>query len=130
MNETAPTDPTPDARTPRADKVDLEHVNPLQQAVIDRARAAGERGKWLPEISAAQWVVSILIALVVVYGIFSVVDAGLTAFQKFAEVAMQPAAPPADAPPAPAVDITQPVPIILVPESGNPAEAPPPPPPN
>lgn len=105
--------------------MDLEHVNPLQQAVIERARAAGSRDKWLPEISIPQWILSVLVALLIVYGIFKVVDGGLTAFQKFAEVALRPS--PAETPPAPEIDLTQPVPIILVPEG---ASAPPPPAPS
>lgn len=124
MNTTASPDPTTDARPQAGEQVDLEHVNPLQQAVIERARAAETRGKWLPGISTPQWIVSALVAVAVVYGIFKIADNGLAAFQKFAEVYMRSnTQPAADLPAAPEVDLTQPVPIILVPESGG---APPP----
>jgi len=116
---------------PAGSRVDLDHVNPLQQAVIDRARAAGERGKWLPEMTITQGIISVLIAIVVVYGIFRAVDKGLEAFQRFAEVSMESGQqqPAQESTAAPEVDVTQPVPIILVPEDAPPETSPPPAPP-
>lgn len=126
MNETAPTDSTPSSAHRPGGRVDLDTVNSLQRAVMERARAEGLKGQWLPNMSTAQWIVSGIIAVVFVAGIFRVVDGGLTAFQKFTEVYSQSNPPPETAPPvAPAVDLTQPVQIILVPQAPEPAISPP-----
>ena len=107
----------------RAHRVDLDHVNVMQQAILERVQRANERGAWLPRITPLQWLVSGIIALILVAGIFNVVDAGLTAFQKFAEVAMRPDPAPSAEPRAP-VDPSEPVAIMVVPDTA-PAAAPP-----
>ena len=125
MQDTVPSEPAPRATGENKNlpggSLDLENVNPLQQAILQRVRDAEARGSWLPKMSAAQWIVSTLIAIVLVAGIFNVVDAGLTAFQKFTEVSMgsgpaPPAEPVADET-TPAVDVTKPLAVIVVPES-------------
>jgi hypothetical protein len=120
MNETAPQEPTPEApdgeMQARADRVDLDNVNVMQQAILERVQRANQRGSWLPRITPLQWLVSGIIALILVAGIFNVVDAGLTAFQKFAEVAMK-APPETQAEPAQSVDASQPLAIMVIPES-------------
>lgn len=116
MNETAPTDSTATSAHRPGGRVDLDTVNSLQLAVMERARAEGMKGQWLPNMSTAQWIVSGIVALIFVAGIFRVVDGGLTAFQKFTEVYTQGVPEPPAAPaPLPEVDLTKPVPIILVP---------------
>ncbi|MEQ1581175.1 MAG: hypothetical protein ABL964_11320 [Steroidobacteraceae bacterium] len=109
----------------RADRVDLDNVNVMQQAILERVQRANQRGSWLPRITPLQWVVSGIIALILVAGIFNVVDAGLTAFQKFAEVAMKPP-PETQAAPAPPVDVSQPLAIMVIPEGAPAAESQPP----
>ena len=119
-NESAPAAAPGDKNAPGG-SLDLENVNPLQQAILQRVRDAQARERWLPEMSVAQWIVSAFIAIVLVAGIFNVVDAGLTAFQKFTEVSMgsrsSPPAEPVAAEATPAVDVTKPFAVILVPES-------------
>ncbi len=122
MNETASSDSTSASGERHGGSVDLDTVNPLQLAVMERARAEGTKGQWLPNMSTAQWIVSGIIALVFVTGIFRVVDGGLTAFQKFTEVYSQSNPAPEAPPPAPEVDLSQPVQIILVPRSPAPAD--------
>jgi hypothetical protein len=134
MNESTPRDSEafPADAAPKGGSVDLATVNVLQQAILQRVRDADARGRWLPQISRTQWIVSAVIALVIVAGIFNVVDAGLRAFQKFAEVSMQsrqqPAPQPVTAEPAPPVDVSAPFIVTLVPESTptTPASASPP----
>ncbi|MEY4933538.1 MAG: hypothetical protein RLZZ403_1858 [Pseudomonadota bacterium] len=126
MNETAPQDPprpAPDGETQaRRDRVDLDHVNVMQQAILERVQREHQRGSWLPRITPLQWALSAVIAAILVAGIFSVVDAGLTAFQRFAEVAMRPQPAPAVEPVQP-VDVSQPFTIMVVPESAPAAES-------
>ncbi len=130
MNEPAPrrikTVPPAPPPQPLGGSLDLENVNPLQLAVLERARAAEKRGHWLPEITRAQWVLSAVVAVIIVAAIFKVVDGGLTAFQKFTEVyAKGNGNEPAPAAEAPPVDLTAPLAIILVPEnSAAPSPAP------
>ena len=107
----------------RGDRVDLDNVNVMQQAILERVQRANQRDSWLPRITPMQWVVSGIIALILVAGIFNVVDAGLTAFQKFAEVAMRPDPTPAAAPQAP-IDPSEPVAIMVVPEAIPASESP------
>lgn len=120
MNEPAPrrikTVPPAPPPQPLGGSLDLENVNPLQLAVLERARAAEKRGHWLPEITRAQWVLSAVVAVIIVAAIFKVVDGGLTAFQKFTEVYAKGNEPAAPAEPPP-VDLTAPLAIILVPEN-------------
>ncbi len=106
----------------RGDRVDLENVNLMQQAILERVQRANQRGTWLPRITPLQWLVSGIIALILVAGIFNVVDAGLTAFQKFAEVAMRPQPAQETAPQQP-VDVSEPFAIMVVPESSPPPES-------
>lgn len=107
----------------RGDRVDLDRVNVMQQAILERVQREHQRGHWLPRITPLQWVLSAIIAVVLVAGIFNVVDAGLTAFQKFAEVAMRPQPAPADEPAQP-VDVSEPFAIMVVPDSVPAAESP------
>ena len=122
MNETAPQEPPLDASDekmrPRGDRVDLDNVSLMQQAILDRVRHSHQRGAWLPRITPLQWVVSAVIAVILVAGIFNVVDAGLTAFQKFAEAATRPQPAQAAEPQAP-VDASEPIAIMVVPESAG-----------
>jgi hypothetical protein len=118
---------------PRADRVDLDNVNVMQQAILERVRRAQQRGQWLPRITPLQWLLSAIVAVILVAGIFNVVDAGLTAFQKFAEVAMRPDPEPAPEAVRP-VDPSEPVAIMVVPDTSvvpdngpaGPGSAPPP----
>lgn len=116
-----PTQPTTEAP---GGQLDLEHVNSLQRAVAERASREDERERWQPQMTPLQWAVSLAVAAVVVFGIFTMVDNGLRAFQMFMDVyTRQDAAPPEP----PQVDVTQPIPVIVVPagmqgDSGVPAE--------
>jgi hypothetical protein len=107
----------------RGDRVDLDNVNVMQQAILERVQQANRRGSWLPRITPLQWLFSGIIALILVAGIFNVVDAGLTAFQKFAEVTMRPQ-PAGQAAPQQPVDVSEPLAIMLVPESSPAPESP------
>jgi hypothetical protein len=122
MNETAPQEPHLDASDEemraRADRVDLDNVNVMQQAILERARQSHQRGAWLPRITPLQWVVSAVIAVILVAGVFNVVDAGLAAFQKFAEAVTRPQPAQAAEPQAP-VDASEPIAIMVVPESAG-----------
>ncbi len=126
MNETAPQDPPRPAQDgetqARRDRVDLDHVNVMQQAILERVQREHQRGTWLPRITPLQWALSAVIAAILVAGVFSVVDAGLTAFQKFTEVAMRPQPAPAVEPVQP-VDVAQPFTIMVAPESAPAAES-------
>ena len=106
----------------RGDRVDLDRVNVMQQAILERVQREHQRGAWLPRITPLQWVLSAVIAVILVAGIFNVVDAGLTAFQKFAEVAMKPQPAPAADTAQPA-DESEPIAIMVVPESVPAAES-------
>jgi len=122
MNEPEPQAPTPAGEMrARGDRVDLDNVNVMQQAILERVQRAHQRGEWLPRITPLQWALSVIVALVLVAGIFNVVDAGLTAFQKFAEVAMKPDPEPAPEATRP-VDPAEPVAIMVLP-AGPPEEA-------
>lgn len=133
MNESAqetaqPREPVdPDSGT-HGGSLDLDRVNPLQQAILERARRDEERGRWWPEMTRAQWVVSAIVAAIMATAIFRVVDGGLEAFQRFAE-AMATPPPEAAAPEPPPVDVSIPYSVILVPEEAppRPPSAPPPP---
>ncbi len=127
-SKTSSADAAATGAPPSGGSVDLETVNVLQQAILQRVRDADARGRWLPQISRTQWVVSAVIAVIIVAGIFNVVDAGLRAFQKFAEVSLrsrqQAAAQPTTVEPAPPVDVSAPFIVTLVPEAAPAAPEP------
>lgn len=119
MNETeaqAPSAAPAGDMKPRADRVDLDNVNVMQRAILERVQREHGRGAWLPTITPLQWAISAVVAVILVIGIFNVVDAGLTAFQKFAEVAMRPDPEPAPETVRP-VDPSEPVAIMVVPDT-------------